>query len=114
MTDLLVGLAFTIGVFFILLLLYFVYIFQDKRTGLIAELFKALIIIDAILIISELVSSYLLYDRLAPVLGEILLKIHWYTGVAFFYYGYFYADAHLNKIDNISMKELFWKRKEGK
>ena len=32
MRDLLVGLAFTIGTFFILLLLYFVYYFQDRRT----------------------------------------------------------------------------------
>ena len=113
MTDLLTGLTFTIGVFFILLLLYFVYLFQDKRTGLIADLFKALIIIDAILIISELISSYLLFDKLSPTLGEILLKIHWYTGVAYFYCFYFYADAHLHDIDNISKKDFFFKRKEG-
>ena len=114
MTDLLVGLSLTIGVFFILLLLYFVYLFQDKRTGIIADLFKAQVIIDAILIISELISSYLLYDKLSPTIGEILLKIHWYTGIAYFYCFYFYADAHLNNIENITKKEYFWKRKEGK
>ena len=114
MTDLLVGLAFTIGTFFILLLLYFVYIFQDKRTGIKARLYKYAIIINAVLILSELVSSYLLYDELMPKFGEHLLKFHWYTGIAYFYMFYFYSDSHLRNIDDITLKEYFWKRKEGK
>lgn len=114
MTDFFVGLIFTIGVFFIILLLNFVYIFQDKRSGIKAFLFKALLIIDVILIISELFSSFCLYDKKAPVLGEILLKFHWYTGVVFFYIFYFYANAHLNNIENMTKIECFWKRKISK
>ena len=114
MSDLLVGLAFTIGTFFILLLLYFVYIFQDKRTGIKAKLYKYAIIINAVLIISELISSYLLYDELMPKFGEYLLKFHWYTGVAYFYFFYFYADSHLRNIEEISVTDYLWKRKEGK
>ena len=114
MSDLLVGLAFTIGTFFILLLLYFVYIFQDKRTGIKAKLYKYAIIINAVLIISELISSYLLYDVLMPKFGEYLLKFHWYTGVAYFYFFYFYADSHLRNIEEISVTDYLWKRKEGK
>lgn len=114
MTDLLVGLAFTIGTFFMLLLLYFVYYFQDRRTGIKAQLYRYSIIVNAVLIISELISSYLLYDKLSPVLGEILLKFHWYTGVAYFYFFYFYSYTHLKEIDDIDKKELFWKQKDGK
>ena len=114
MTDLLVGLAFTIGTFFILLILYFSYYFQDRRTGLRAQLYRYAIIINAVLIISELISSYLLYDKLSPVLGEILLKFHWFTGVAYFYTFYFYNICYLEELDNISKKELFFKRKDGK
>ena len=114
MTDLLVGLAFTTGAFFILLLLYFVYYFQDRRNGLKAKLYRGAIIVNAVLIISEFISSYLLYDKLSPTLGIILLKFHWYTGVAYFYFFYFYVDAHLKNVDNLSMKEFLWTRKEGK
>ncbi len=57
MTDLLVGLAFTTGAFFILLLLYFVYYFQDRRHGLKAKLYRGAIIVNAVLIISEFISS---------------------------------------------------------
>ena len=114
MTDLLVGLAFTIGTFFILLILYFAYYFQDRRTGLRAQLYKYAIIVNAILIISELISSYLLYDKLSPTLGEALLKFHWYTGVAYFYFFYFYNTCYLEGINEMSRKELFWKRKDGK
>ena len=46
MRDLLVGLAFTIGTFFVLLLLYFVYYFQDRRTGIKADLYRYAIIIN--------------------------------------------------------------------
>ncbi len=114
MTDLLVGLAFTIGTFFILMILYFVYYFQDQRTGIRADLYRYSIIINAVLIISELISSYLLYDKLSPTLGEILLKFHWYTGIAYFYFFYFYSSTHAEGITDITKKELFWKRKEGK
>ena len=114
MTDLLVGLAFTIGTFFILMLLYFVYYFQDRRTGIRAELFRQTIIINAILIISELISSYLLYDELSPLLGRILLKFHWYTGIAYFYFFYFHLCTHIENISECNMKELLWKRKNGK
>ena len=114
MTDLLVGLAFTIGTFFILLILYFAYYFQDRRTGIRAQLYRYAIIINAVLIISELISSYLLYDKLSPVWGEILLKFHWYTGVAYFYIFYFYNICYLEGLTDISKKELFWERKDGK
>ena len=114
MTDLLVGLAFTIGTFFILLILYFSYYFQDRRTGIRPQLYRYAIIINAVLIISELISSYLLYDKLSPIWGEILLKFHWYTGIAYFYIFYFYNICYLEEINEIDKKELFWKRKDGK
>ena len=114
MTDLLIGLSFTIGSFFILCLLFVVYYFQDKRTGLRADMFKYAIMVNAILIISELVSSYLLYDKYMPVLGEILLKFHWYTGVAYFFCFYYYADAYLKNLTTVNKKEYFLKDKGNK
>ncbi len=114
MTDLLVGLAFTIGTFFALLLLYFVYFFQDRRNGLTSTLYKYIIIDSIVVIVTELISSFLLYDKLSPTLGVILLKFHWFTGLFYFYLFYFYVSAHFNNIQDVSVKDYIFKTKEGK
>ena len=114
MTDLLVGLAFTIGTFFTLLLLYFVYFFQDRRNGLTSVLYRYIIIESIVVIVSELISSFLLYDKFSPTIGVILLKFHWFTGILYFYLFYFYVSAHFNNIQDVSVKDYLFKNKEGK
>lgn len=106
MNDLITGLIFTIGSTMFCILLFCIYFFQARINNAKSKIYKTLLIVDIFVLITEFLSSIVLYKVENHLIGEILLKIHWYTGMMYYFFQYFYAYALFKKQDEINIKNI--------
>ena len=105
------GLVFTLGCLLPLLLMDLFYLFQDKKHELNGFFYNALIIVDIIMIISEVVSSVFLFKERNLSLGNLFLRFHWICGLLLFYAIFVYGYILIKNCRTITMSELFKKHK---
>ena len=102
------GLIFTLGCILPLILIDLIYLLQKKDKLSSTIIFKIFILVDILMIISEIACTGLL-DNNKIVMGELFLRIHWFFAVMYFYFMFVYAYTILKNIDADSVKNFFIK-----
>lgn len=99
------GLILTLGSVFFMLLLFMVYFFQNNQKTIETKLYKSMIITVIALLLTEVVSSMVTYYIDNYTLKLVTSRIHWFTGIIWFYLLYFYSMAFISDIQVNSFKE---------
>ena len=112
--DMIWGLALTIGSFFFIILLLIVYYLKERFLSIRNKIYRYMLIVNIILIITELISSFMLAYYNNDTANYIMLRIHWSTGIAWLFFLYYYSCVF---IENVSASNLYqiikysWKTK---
>lgn len=109
------GLILTIGSLFFMILLFLVY-FSKKgnKNNIETTLYKYMIITILLLLITEIISSIIVYYSDIYIFKLIITKIHWFTGIIWFFLLYFYSMAFVSDIKVNSFKEYLLYNKKTK
>ncbi len=99
------GLVLTLGSIFFMLLLFMVYFFQNNRKNIETKLYKYMIITIILLLLTEVASSTIIFNTGDYILKLIMARMHWYTGIMWFYLLYFYSVSFIGDIQVNSLKE---------
>ncbi len=89
------GLILTLGSIFFMLLLFMVYFSQNNQKTIETKLYKYMIITILILLLTEVGSSTIIYYLDNDILKVVASRIHWFTGIVWFYLLYFYSISLL-------------------
>ncbi len=102
--DMIWGLALTVGSFFFIILLLIVYYMKQRFLSIRNKLYRYMLIVTIVLIVTEFISSSLLAYLDNDLINSIVLKAHWSTGIAWLFFLYYYSSVF---IENISANNLF-------
>ncbi len=100
------GLILTIGSTFFMFLLLVVYFSQNRSETIETRLYKDMLITMVFLLITEIIMAVVNYLSDDYLLKQIVTKIHWSSGIAWFYFLYFYCIAFINELSFNSLKEF--------
>ena len=101
------GLILTIGSFGFLVLLLVSYALQKRSSTLGSKLYRLMTSIILFLLITEMIASYyFLYGGNKPEITSLLLRIHWLTGILWFWALYLYSICFLKDIKATTVIEL--------
>ena len=108
------GVFLTIGSSFFLMLLLVSYFSKKRLTSIRNRLYRYLLVITVILLITEIVSTfYFLYGNIYDI-KIVLLRIHWFTGIPWFLLLYFYSLCFIKNLEYDSITELVKNNKRCK
>ena len=100
------GLLFTIVSFFFILLLSISYFSKKSTKNIRIRLYRYLLIVEMILLVSELISTiWIIYGPYSKI-PYVLLRIHWYTGVLWFTLLYYYSVVFVSEIKTGGIKDI--------
>lgn len=108
------GLTLTLGSIFFMLLLIIVYFSQNNKNTIETKLYKYMLITMIVLLITEVISSFVTYYTNNYQLKSIATRVHWSTAIIWFYFLYFYSITFVSDISVNSFKEYIvynWKTK---
>ena len=108
------GLILTLGSIFFMLLLFMVYFFKNNQKTIETRLYKYMIITIIILLLTEVISSIVIYYVDNYNLKLLVSRVHWFTGIVWFYLLYFYSIAFISDIEVNSFKEYIFLNKKTK
>ena len=100
------GLVLTIGSLFFMVLLLISYYLQDRISTIGSKLYRILLIIIIVLLITEIIGSYYFMYGESMFIHNIILRIRWSTGIFWFMILYFYSVCFLKDVKASSVKEL--------
>ena len=100
------GLVLTIGSLFFMILLLISYYLQQRMSSIGSKLYRILLIIIIILLVTEIIGSFYFIYGDSLLIHNLILRIHWSTGVFWFMILYFYSVCFLKEIKATSFIEL--------
>ncbi|MBR7042355.1 MAG: hypothetical protein IKI04_02515, partial [Bacilli bacterium] len=100
------GLVLTIGSLFFMVLLLISYYLQDRISSIGSKLYRILLIIIIVLLITEIIGSYYFMYGEYMLVHDIVLRLHWSTGIFWFMILYFYSVCFLKDVKAASVREL--------
>ncbi len=100
------GLVLTIGSLFFMILLLISYYLQQRMSSIGSKLYRMLLIIIIVLLVTEIVGSFYFIYGDSMVIHNIILRVHWSTGIFWFMMLYFYSVCFLKDITATSFVEL--------
>ena len=100
------GLVLTIGSLFFMILLFISYYLQQRMSSIGSKLYRMLLIIIVILLFTEIVGSYYFIYGDSLFVNNMILRIHWSTGIFWFMILYFYSVCFLKDVNATSFWEL--------
>ena len=98
------GLMLTIGSLLFVILLFLVYFSKERFLSIRNKIYRYMLIIEIILIISEVIATISLGRIDNDFLNLFIYRIHWSTGIIWFSLLYYYSKVFL---DNIKADNLF-------
>ena len=107
------GLMLTIGSFLFVILLCIVYFSKKRFLSIRNKLYKYMLIVVVILIITEIIGTLLASYSSNNILIYTVYRIHWLTGIVWFSLLYFYSIVFINGIDSNSFLELIKSSKKN-
>ncbi len=108
------GLILTLGSIFFMLLLFMVYFFKNNQKTIETKLYKYMILTIIVLLLTEVISSIVIYYLDNYNLKLLVSRAHWFTGIVWFYLLYFYSVAFISDIEINSFKEYIFLNKKTK
>ena len=114
MANVLSGLQLTIGSLFMILLLCLVYFSKERFSSIRNKLYRYMLIVIIVLIVTEIITSLLIYYNANEVLNLFMCRLHWATGIVWFSLLYFYSIVFLNDLKSDNLLELIKRDKKTK
>ncbi len=104
------GLTLTIGSIFFMVLLLIVYFSQNNNNNKAIEtkLYKYLLITMMCLLITEVISSTVIYYSEDYSSKDIAIRIHWLTGIFCYYFLYLYNISFVSNVPVNSLKDYIF------
>ncbi len=104
------GLTLTIGSIFFMVLLLIVYFSQNSSNNKTIEtkLYKYLLITMMCLLITEVISTIVIYYSDDYSSKDLAIRIHWLTGIFCYYFLYFYNISFVSDVPVNSLKEYIF------
>ena len=96
----------SIGSLFFLLLLLVSYFSKDKLSDLRNKLYKFMLIVNLVLIVTEVFEPIILVYISNPVLLLFTYRIHWFTGILWFSLSYIYSIVFLDNINTTKFMDF--------
>ncbi len=108
------GLTFTIGSLFFLIILFIVYFSKQRFLQIRNKVYRYMLMVVLILLVTELLSSFLIvyYDNL--FINLLVLRIHWATGLIWFSFLYYYSMIFINDIEAENLWQIINYNKKTK
>ena len=100
------GLVLTIGSLFFMILLLISYYLQQRISSIGSKLYRILLVTIIILLVTEIISSYYFLNGDSILINNLILRIHWSTGIIWFMVLYFYSVCFLKDVKANSFIEL--------
>ncbi len=100
------GLILTIGSLFFIVLLYLVYFSKQRFLSIRNKIYRYMLIVDLVLIVSELVATISLIYIDNEVLNLFIHRIHWSTGIIWFILLYYYSMVFVSDLSANNLKEI--------
>lgn len=104
------GLTLTIGSIFFMVLLLIVYFSQNNNNNKTIEtkMYKYLLITMMCLLITEVISSTVIYYATDYAPKELTIRIHWLTGIFCYYFLYLYNISFVSDVPVNSLKDYIF------
>lgn len=108
------GLMLTIGSLFFIILLFIVYFSKQRFLQIRNKIYRYMLIVELILIITELLSSFLIVYADNLFINIFMLRIHWSTGLIWFSLLYYYSMVFISDIQAKNLFEIITYDKKSK
>lgn len=108
------GLVLTIGSFGFITLLLLSYYLQERLSSISSKLYQLMIMIIIVLIITEFICTGYFMSFGQDILFDILLHVHWATGILWFWGLYLYSVCFLTGVQADSVWQLIKTDKRSK
>ncbi len=102
----LAGLILTIGSLLFIILLFIVYYSKQRFLSIRNKIYRYMLIVDLILLVTELISTLSLTYINNDVLNLLIHRIHWSTGIVWFSLLYFYSVVFISELKASNLKEV--------
>ncbi len=100
------GLIPTYGSFFFMLLMLMVYFLKHNSNLMENKIYKQMTTVVLILVITEIIASYIIWKSGNEMVNSLAYKGHWLTGLIWFFLLYYYSYSFINDLTNIKLKEV--------
>lgn len=97
------GLMLTVGSLLFMILLCIVYFSKQRFLSIRNKTYRYLLIVEIVLLVTEIIASFMVYFGFDEVLNLMMYRVHWYTGIIWFSLLYYYTLVFLDnlKADNL-------------
>ena len=100
------GLLLTIGSTGFTALLMVSYYLQEHLQNIGSKLYRVLLTIVAVILLTEIGSTYLILYTNLTLLGYLVLRASWFAGIMWFWFFYMYSICFLKGVKATTIKEL--------
>ena len=100
------GLILTVGSFGFMVLLIMSYHLQERTSNLGSKIYRIMVSVVIALLITEIIAGYYFVFIGKQSVYMVLLRIHWYTGIAWYWCLYLYSLCFLKDIKATTIREL--------
>ena len=100
------GLLLTIGSTGFTALLMVSYYLQEHLQNIGSKLYRVLLTIVAVILLTEIGSTYLILYKNLTLLGYLVLRASWFAGIMWFWFFYMYSICFLKGVKATTIKDL--------
>lgn len=104
----------TIGSLFFVILLFIVYFSKQRFLQIRNKIYRYMLIVELILLVTELLSSFLIIYTDNLFINLLMLRIHWSTGIIWFSLLYYYSMVFISNIQANNLMEVIMMNKRTK
>lgn len=110
----LAGLMLTIGSLLFIILLFIVYFSKQRFLSIRNKIYRYMLVVEIVLIVSEIIASFMVYYGNSEILNLIIYRLHWFTGIIWFSLLYYYSLVFLDNIQSDNLFEIICMSKKTK
>lgn len=108
------GLMLTIGSLLFIILLFIVYFSKQRFLSIRNKIYRYMLVVEIVLIVSEIVASFMVYFGFNDIINLIVYRIHWSTGIIWFSLLYYYSLVFLDNLNANNLMEIICMNKRTK
>ncbi len=108
------GLMLTIGSLLFIILLFIVYFSKQRFLSIRNKIYRYMLVVEIVLIISEIIASFVVYFGFNDIINLIVYRLHWSTGIIWFSLLYYYSLVFLDNLKANNLMEIVVKNKRTK
>lgn len=100
------GLMLTLGSLLFIILLFFTYFLKQRFGSIRNKLYRYMLIVNIILVVSEIITSFLIAYCSNQTVIYLFLRIHWMTGIILLSLLYYYSFVFIESLSAKNLMEI--------